>query len=465
MNVALIFPNISLGKILKSPSHPPLGLAYLAAVAEKAGYDVVVIDAAALNLNYSELMAKLKKIKPDIIGITTNISSASHSLILCRLIRKQMPSVKLVLGGPWASATYEILLKKKFCDFVVVGEGEVAFVELLKHLEKCLTPLKVPGIAYLNDDIIQLEPPCLIENLDAIPFPAWHLLPSPKKYLLHVRRKIFYPVMTSRGCPFHCNYCTKIIHGNRLRFRSIENVIAEIRYLKDKFSVEEIAIVDDNFTLNAKRAEKICEAIIKNNFNILIQFSNGVRADTLTPNLIRKLNRAGTYRIFIGVESGNQNVVNKIGKNLDLNAVRRAAKLIKNERIILTTCFMLGHPFDTLKTMNDTLNLALELDADYSYFFTAIAFPGTDLFNLIQKDGKFLMSLADMKREYNVNSPNFEIYDLKAKDLERMSRNANLRFYLRPRKILSLVKNLRSNLNIKYNLNRILRILTLVHLV
>jgi len=465
MKVALIFPNINLGKILKISSHPPLGLAYLASVVEKAGYDVAVIDANALNLNYSQLMVKLKKINPNIIGITTNILSASPSLILCRLIRQQIPSVKLVLGGPWASAAYKMALEKKFCDFVIVGEGEVAFVELLKHLEKGAIPSKIPGIAYVDHSVIQLEPPCPIENLDAIPFPAWHLLPSPKKYLFHNRRKIFYPVMTSRGCPYHCNHCTKLVHGNRVRFRSIESVIAEIQYLKDKFSVEEISIIDDNFTLNAKRAEKIIDAIIKKNFNILIQFSNGVRADTLTPNLIRKLKRAGTYIIAIGVESGNQSIVDRIGKGLDLNAVRHAAQLIKKEKIILYFFFMIGHPFDTLETMNDTIKFALEIDPEYSYFFKAIAFPGTDLFNLIRSKGKFLMSLHDIERGYNTGSANFEIYDLKAKDVEKMFKDAYRRFYLRPQKILSLLINIRSFTELKYTLNfGILTILNLFNL-
>lgn len=465
MKVTLIFPNINLGKILKISSHPPLGLAYLAAVIEKTGYKVNVIDAAALNLTYSELMAELKKINPDVIGITTNILSANQSLILCRLIRQQIPFVKLVLGGPWASAAYKMLLRKKYCDFVVVGEGEVAIVELLKHLENNTIVLKIPGIAYLDENLIQLEPPCPIEDLDALPFPAWHLLPSPKKYLFHARRKIFYPIMTSRGCPYHCNHCTKLVHGNRLRLRSIENIIAEIQYLKDKFSVGEITIIDDNFTLNAKRAEKICDAIIKGNFDLLIQFSNGVRADTLTPNLIQKLKRAGTYKMAIGVESGNQNIVNKIGKHLDLNAVRRAVKLIKKEKIILYAFFMIGHPFDTLPTMNETIQFALEIDPEYPHFFKAIAFPGTELFNLIRKEGKFLMSLKDIERGYNTSSANFEIYDLRAKDVEKAFKDAYRRFYLRPQKIASLLINVRTFTELKYILNfGILTILNLFNL-
>ncbi|MHA1325504.1 MAG: B12-binding domain-containing radical SAM protein, partial [Candidatus Helarchaeota archaeon] len=250
MRVVLIFPNINLRKILKISSHPPLGLAYLAAALENAAHEVVVIDANALNLSYTEIMRKITEISPDVIGITTNILSANQSLILCKLIRQQSPTIKLVLGGPWACATYEMLLQKEFCDYVVVGEGEIAFIELLTCIEKNLTPAGIPGVALLADGTIKLEPPKFIEDLDALPFPAWHLFPPPKAYLFHARRKTFYPIMTSRGCPYQCNHCTKLVHGFRMRYRSVENVIAEIRYLKEKFSVGEIMIVDDNFTIN-----------------------------------------------------------------------------------------------------------------------------------------------------------------------------------------------------------------------
>ncbi|NVM52171.1 MAG: B12-binding domain-containing radical SAM protein [Candidatus Helarchaeota archaeon] len=451
MKVALLFPNTNINRTIKIPFHPPYGLAILAAVVERAGYDVSVIDAVALNLNNKDLMTNLKEINPDVIGITTNILLAIRSLELCRLIQRQMPNVKLVLGGPWASAVYEMLLRKKYCDFVIVGEGEQSFIELMKALENGELPEKSPGITYLDlaTNSIKLEPPCPTEDLDALPFPAWHLFPSPKKYLTHRRGKIFYPIMTSRGCPYQCNHCTKIIHGIKVRFRSVENVIAEIRYLKERFSIDEITIIDDNFTVNKKRAEKIIDEIIKNKFNLHIQFSNGLRADTLTPKFVRKLKWAGTYKIAIGVESGNQDVVNKIGKKLDLNAVRRAAQIIKREKIVFVAFFMIGHPWDTIKTMNDTINFALEIDPDIPLFFKAIGFPGTKLYSQIKRDGKFLMSLRDIDQGYNLSTANFEIFDLRAKDVEKMFKQAYRRFYLRPRKMLSLLTKIRNFSEVK----------------
>jgi len=465
MKVTLLFPNINIGRIIKIPFHPPLGLAMLAAVVEKLGYDVSVIDATALNLNDKELIRKLKEINPDVIGITTNILLVRRSLEASRLIQRQIPNVKLVFGGPWASAVYEMLLRKRYCDFVIVGEGEYSFAELLSALEKGELPKTKPGIAYLDSNTIQLEPPQPIENLDSLPFPAWHLFPSPKKYLHYRRKLIFYPIMTSRGCPYQCNHCTKIVHGTRVRFRSIENVIDEIRYLKERFSIEELTIIDDNFTVNKKRAEKIIDEIIKLNYNLLIQFSNGLRADTLTLKLVKKLKRAGTYKIAIGVESGNQDVVNKIGKKLDLNAVRRAAQIIKREKIILVAFFIIGHPFDTVKTMKDTINFALEIDPDTPLFFKAIAFPGTELYNQVQRDGKFLIALKDIDHGYNLSSANYEIYNLRAADVEKMFKMAYRRFYLRPRKMTSLLTKIRSISELKAAIDySILIILNLLNL-
>ncbi|NVM52168.1 MAG: B12-binding domain-containing radical SAM protein [Candidatus Helarchaeota archaeon] len=467
LRIALIFPNINyLGKIIKVSLVPPLGLAYLAAVVEKAGYNVSVIDASALNLNDDKLMAKLKEFKPDVIGITTNILLSLQNLHLSRLIQRQMPTVKLVFGGPWASAVYEMLLRKSFCDYVIVGEGEHAFLELLKALEKGESPKKKSGISYLDPitKSVQLEPPRPIEDLDTLPFPAWHLFPSPKKYFFHTRKKVFYPITTSRGCPYQCNHCTKIIHGTRVRFRSVKNVINEIRYLKEKFSASELLIVDDNFTVNKKRAEKILDEIIRNNFKLLLNFGNGLRADTLNQHLIRKFKQAGTYFIAIGVESGNQQVVNKIGKNLDLNAVRRAAKLIKQEKLVLTTFFMIGHPFDTVKTMNDTINFAIEVDPDYPVFSKVTALPGTELYNLIKREGRFLSRFGAIAG-YQRSKANFEIYDLKADDVDRMFKQAYRRFYFRPRKMLSLLTSMRTFVEFKYILTQgILIILNLLHL-
>ena len=157
--VTLIFPNINFGKIFKKATFPALGLAYLAAVIENAGYDVSVIDATALNMSDNEILVKLRNSIPNVIGITTNILLAKYSLKLGKSIRRQLPEVKLVFGGPWASAVYEMLLREKICDFVVVGEGEQAFIALLKKIEEGLIPKNIPGIAYVSkNDSVELIP-------------------------------------------------------------------------------------------------------------------------------------------------------------------------------------------------------------------------------------------------------------------------------------------------------------------
>jgi anaerobic magnesium-protoporphyrin IX monomethyl ester cyclase len=458
LKVVLINPNINVHRtIVKNTSHPPLGLAYLAAVLEKNNINVTVLDAFALKINYSQLQKYLKKNNPDVIGITGNIASCSVACQTAVIIRKTLPGSKIIFGGPWPSIDFEYILKNGFADYVVIGEAEHTLPELLEKIKNNKPVINVKGISYKNrgDSVITTRPRELIVNLDDLPFPAWHLFPSPDKYYFYSYSKIFYPVTTSRGCPHDCIYCTKYIHGYKMRYRSVENIIDEIRYLKDRFSVEQIQIVDDNFLFDQKRAELICGEIIKRKFNLKIEFSNGLRAEKLTAHLAQLLKKAGTFRIALGIESGNQHVLDKINKKLRLDQIRKAVDLIKGENIELIGYFILGHPYDTPETMNDTINLAIELDPQYALFFKMVPFPGTKLFKMIQMHGKFLKEVKEnIQMGYYWKDPMFEIYNLKGPDVELAYKNAYKRFYFRPAKILKLLANLKSFSEFKVLFNR-----------
>ena len=213
-----------------------------------------------------------------------------------------------------------------------------------------------------------------------------------------------------------------------------------------------VSFADDSFIENKKQAIELFEGIIKEQCDMKFIIT-AARVNSADEELFKKMKKAGVTHIQFGLESGNQDVVNKIGKSLDLNAVRRAAQIIKQEKIILLAYFIFGHPFDTVKTMNDTINFAIEIDPDYGHFYIAVAFPGTELYNQVKRDGKFLIPLHDIDRGYNMGSPNFEIYDLKVEEVDRLFRQAYRRFYLRPRKILSLLSKLRTLNEVKYFFN------------
>ena len=447
--ICLVFPNVFLGNYMRLdiPLHPPLGLAYLAAVLRQVGHEIMVIDAAAENLSLPGLITRLTAFHPDIIGITTNISLSRKAMMTARYIRKFLGHVPIIMGGPWATIEHEKVLKSKIADYVVLGEGEQTIVELLENWNDTVKISGVKGVAFMDDSgsIVNTGPRDCIMDLDSLPFPAWDLFPPSKKYNFQHRKVPFYPIMTSRGCPYDCIYCTKVVHGYKYRERSVENIIQEICYLKEKFGIKELFIIDDNFNQDIGRAEKILDEIIRNKFNLLLKFTNGIRADRISPRLGRKMKASGTYFAALGIESGNQEIVNKLGKKLDLKKVITATRILKDNKIISGGFFILGLPYDSYETMVETLNFAKSLDLDFPHFFKAIPFPGTKMYDMIVQHGHFIEgSKASAEESYVINAVNFEIWNLKNSDIEKAFRLAYKWFYLRPRKILSIFGQLTS---------------------
>ncbi len=450
MKIVLIFPNIyEMEKIISTSIHLPLSLGYIAAILEEEGHSVLVLDAAVDKRSIQSLLLKIQEFDPDVIGLTSNIATAFMSEITLKACKLRFPTKKFIIGGPWASANYESILIKEIADIVVMGEGEVTIKDLIIKLENKESYNAVKGIAYRTPQkrVIKNLDRELIEDLDTIPFPAWHLFPNSRKYNMVRRGRHFFPVMTSRGCPYSCIHCTKIIFGTKMRYRSIENVVAEIQMLRANFHADEILLVDDNFTLNRKRAMKLLLKIARLPFKIKIQFSNGIRADIMSTQLLSSMIHAGVYRIALGIESGNQNIVDKIGKRLSLDAVEQTASLLHKYYNFVTVGFlMLGHPFDTRKTMLDTINFAQKLDLDYVHFFKNIIFPGTEQYTLIPQLGGtiFRGAIEGVPGGYNRPFATFETPSLKVQDIEWAYKQSYKNFYLRPFKLIKTLSKIRS---------------------
>ncbi|MFX0102785.1 MAG: B12-binding domain-containing radical SAM protein [Candidatus Hodarchaeota archaeon] len=460
----MIFPNTRRNSIFfPSIIQPPLGLAYLAAMI-KDKHEIIVIDAAAENLKFERIFKKIEDFNPEIVGITTNISIADIACELAYKIKIRFRKLKIVLGGPWATSNYEYALNRKIADYVVYGEGEFVFTELLEKLENNENLDNIEGLAYLENKKVVFKPRThFIENLDELPFPAWEYFPPSNKYFHHYRHFPLYPMMITRGCPYSCINCTKHVHGFKIRKRSQENVIREMKYLIQKFKVKEIIIVDDNFTFDVKYAESILDEIIKEKLNIHLLLPNGIRADTLTPKLLKKMRRAGVYGFAIGVESGVQSIVNKIGKTLDLNKVKYAANLAKKYGFLLRAFFILGLPYDSFDTMHQTIEFAKEINPHFAYFFIATLFPGTEMFDIVNKMGRVqqvsLYGKDEKKLDEHVSRNigfffkpmiNYSIGKLKPGDVKRAYTLAVRKFYLRPAKILSIINTIRSISELKW---------------
>mgnify|MGYP002353279136 CR=1 FL=1 len=232
----------------------------------------------------------------------------------------------------------------------------------------------------------------VIDNINNIPFPAWHLFPPISRYrrLRGVTKRPYVPLITSRGCPYNCNWCTKNIHGYKFRARSPENIFEEIKHDYQRYGAREFIVMDDVFTLDYMRVKKLCYLIVKSGMDIFLNIYNGVRADAIDDSIIKFLKAVGINRITVGVESGNQNIVNKIGKALNLKRVIEAVRLCRKNHLAIDGFFIIGHPYDTLRTIEQTIQFAIRADFDHAYFFLATPFMGTKLYDIIKTEGKLL---------------------------------------------------------------------------
>ena len=414
-------------------NYPPLGTLYLASALEKAGKSVSVLHWWHIRRYEKQFSDAIRNHKE--VGISTNVFTASQAKDLARFIRQHFPEKRIIMGGPYATVMYEKLIPD-YADIVVLGEGEETIVELAAG--RNLNEIK--GIAYWNGAIKINQPQKLIENLDSIPIPAYHLVDLKKYRFVYYRALPFAAMITSRGCPYQCITCTKVVHGNKLRLRSLQNVMQELDYLVNRFGVREIHFWDDMFNFYPERVKELCRLIINQKYKKLrFAFPNALRADKGDLEMYQLMAKAGTYSISIAAESGVQDIVNKIGKGLNLTKVKDSIKMARSVGIRTIVYFMLGLPWDTRLTMENTSKFAKSLRSNGVSFFIAHPFPGTRLYEIVKKEGKFIRNTDDDCPGYGAGKAVYEIYSLKKEDVELMYKKAYLDFYLKPQSILNNV--------------------------
>lgn len=432
MNVALINPPQQPG--LKTFSEigmivPPLGLAYLAAVLEESDYPVTIIDAPAQGLTFPQLRKEFEKLDPDVVGISVTTPNFKEASKVSRITKAVCPEATVVVGGPHVSFTPEETLRENpSIDVVCIGEGECTLLELVQFLEVNKDLSEVKGIAYRRNGVIKRNPPQpFIENLDELPFPARHLLPTNKYRALG---KNFVPgtVLTSRGCPFRCIFCSSsLLFGKKFRGRSPENVVNELEELHIAYKAHDIELLDDLFTFNQKRAEAICQEILNRKLDVRWVCSS--RVDTITKKLMMKLRKAGCALIYLGVESGSQRVLGLIKKGIRIEQSIRALKWAEEAGIETLASFVLGVPGETKEEMEQTIKFAKKLNPDYAQFTIATPYPGTELYETAKEQG--LLSENNWS-QYTVLRPTVATENFTLKDLEKVLSKAYKQFYLRP---------------------------------
>ncbi len=443
--VILVNPSVQYAKeVNEATAYPPIGLAYIASFLESKGISCKIIDANLLRLNNKDILKRLIQLNPDLVGITTNIVTVKESMQLSRQIKANLQA-KVAIGGPYASSLPEKALKDSQADCIVLGEGERTFCNLIKH---DFDLKNTNGVAYFeNNNTIKINPrEDPIKNLDELTFPAYHLLPPLKLYKSRSRKSPVAPILTSRGCPYQCIYCNKNIFGSLLRKRSPENIIAEIEMLVKKYGVKQIDVLDDNFTFDNQWAETVLDLIIRRKFNLTISFPNGVRADSLTKELVHKMKLAGTYRCAVGVESGDKEILKNIKKNLDLDKVKQAIKWFRQEGISVSAFFMLGLPGDTPASMKKTIDFAIEANPQIANFAITVPLPGTELYDMLKSKGLITKPVEEglSTGYYTIGEGYYEFEGLTREQVLKYQRMAYRNFYFRASKILEILTSIKT---------------------
>lgn len=383
---------------------PPHWCGLIAGFVREKGYSVKILDAEAENFSPQQTAQKITVLNPILAGIivlgsnpsassTPKMTAASETL---KELKKIAPQIKTLLGGLHPSALPERTLKDEDVDFVCQGEGFhtlLELLELLKSDDEC-KDYHINGLWYKkNSEIISNPAAEPIKNLDELPFTAWDLLPM-EKYRAHnwhcfndlSKRDHYAVIYTSLGCPFNCNYCNiHALYGKPgIRFRSPEKVIEEIDLLVNTYNIKNIKIIDELFVLNEARVKKICDLIIQRGYSLNIWAY--ARVDTVHESLMKTMKQAGINWLAFGIESANDNVREGVTKRFSQDTIKKAIRISQNANIYIMGNFIFGLPDDTIETMQETLDLAKELNLEYINFYTAMAYPGSQLyFEAIQK--------------------------------------------------------------------------------
>jgi len=441
MKVLLIQPNFDAHIV-----HPPLGLGYLAAYLEKNNHEVAIFDATLKNASLEQTLLAIKIFLPNLVGITVLSRGHNKAREIINEIKKIFPKLPVVIGGTQVTAAPAEVMADFKADFAVIGEGEITLAELVSALGGKNKFSDIDGLAYREKKKIRINHKRkLIENLDKIPFPAWHLMPPGQYRIAPILEPIHAspvaPILTSRGCPYNCSFCASNVTWQRkLRFRSPENVIGEIKLLKEKYGVKEIHFADDNFTMDTKRAEEICDRLIEENIDLPWQCPNGVRIDRLPLLLLRKMKKAGCYAVGLGIESGNQKILDKNSKNLNLKVVPQVLEDLRKVGIESYGFFILGLPGDTKQTINETINFALTNPFDRVWFNLFTPYPGSPAFN--NWLGNRRVGDIDWDK-HDCSTAVAKLRGVSGKELEKLQKAALRKFYLRPKNLFKLLVRLR----------------------
>lgn len=454
MIVLLIYPPISKYERYSSDigevggEQIPLGIYYIASYVRSHGFDVHCIDAEAQRLHNSEILDKIKDIKPDIIGLSATTVAYMRACDLAQAVKQRYPHLPMVIGGAHATANLKDVMEHPAFDYAIYGEGEITFVDLLHALEKKHDLSTVHGLAYRECEHVRINPPReYIQDLDQLPFPAYDLIPDLALYHPDPSNYRLTPVVniiTSRGCPNHCTFCDRNVFGQKLRQRTPENVATEIEFLVKQYGVREVAFVDDTFTIGKGRIQKIFTLLQQK--EIQISWTCMSRVNTVDYETLAFMKKMGCWKIKFGIESGDEAILQKIRKNINLDTAREVIRSCKRLRISTSGFFIIGHPKETKESIEKTIDFALDVPFDDIVVTINTPIPGTVQYKEAEQYGT--LDATNMSR-FNYWSPVFVPHGLSSAYLIASQKRMYRRFYFRMRTVPRLIQDLISPTGMK----------------
>jgi len=404
MKTLLIYPRFGWEWDIMHPDMP-MGIAYIASMLRDHAKEVKIHD-MSFDKSFDELKKILTEYKPDVVGIEVLSINVDHAFKIAELVKNSNKNSKVIVGGPHPTFQSDEMLKNKNIDIAVKGEAEYTFVELIDNLEKNKSLETIKGIVFKEGKKLKTTSPREpIHDLDLLPFPAVDLLPHENYFSQPSIEPMPAPginIVTSRGCPFDCNFCqpiSKKLFGLKHRKRSPKNIVDELRILKNKYPIKSFSIVDDLFVMEEDYVKEFCQELIKAKLNLKWRCNS--RVNTITYEKLKAMKKSGCISIIFGVESGSQRMLDLMKKNITVKQTKNTFKLCKKAKISSMANILLGYPGETKESLEETIELIKEIKPEMLSVNLASPMPGTRLYDMVKKEGKLnVKQYAEFNREF-----------------------------------------------------------------
>lgn len=445
---------------------PPISLGLLATQIRKS-HNVKILDALKERMGASAVSEFIVSERFDVVGFQAWSKDIYEIKSTCEKIKTLRPEVITIIGGIHPTMVSKGILKffGDCLDYAYKGEGEIGFKMFLESIESGKTATgdleRIPGLVWKDDTAIRVNENHFITDLSGLGFPAWDLMP-PSSYP-KAPHGAFYknfpvaPIIVTRGCPFSCTFCSaKTASGGKLRSRTVEHVIEELKMLYHDFGVREFQIEDDNFTLNNSFVEKFCESLLSLRLKMSWSFPNGIRLDTIDRPLLKLMRKTGCYALNFGVESGSQRILDMIKKRVTLEQIREQLTMAHEEGFDIGGFFIVGFPTETKEEIEETIMFARSLPLDRIGVFYFQPFPGTPLFYELVEKGEIKEYWAD-SHHTSLQSLTYVSPSLTSDELRYYRKKMLRSFYFRPRTFVNMLKQVRSPSHLYYMAKRSVR--------